>query len=151
MRAPHELPVNGGVLRYLGQGLDPAVVPVVRPGPDVDTWRLGAHPGVVARLWTDLNGALPADARFLVAGGAALVHPRVGVVLAAALGTSYALRLSGDGEREALSSGFATTHAFTTVGRVLDLAEAFGPGWVFGRFDDREPAWLVEAYRSANL
>jgi hypothetical protein len=27
----------------------------------------------------------------------------------------------------------------------LDLAEQFGPYWVFGMFDRREPAWCVAA------
>jgi hypothetical protein len=141
-----ELETNAGVLRYLADGGDPRSVAVARPGPDTDTWRLGAHPDVVARLWTTLNGALPADARHLVAGGAALVQPESGAILAIALGTRYAVRLAPAGFAEAMAGGHETRHSFVTVGRTLDLAETFGPGWVFGRFDEREPGWLADSY-----
>ena len=151
MQAPHLRGENHGALRYLGQGLPPADVPVAVPAPDVDTWRLGAHPDVVARLWEVLNAALPADARCLVAGGATLVHPTSGVILAAALGTQYALRLAGDGLAAALAAGYRTVHVFSTVGRTLDLVSTFGPGWVFGAWDDREAAWLGESFGAANL
>jgi hypothetical protein len=106
---------------------------------------------VVERLWTQLNGELPDDARYLVADTAALVHPRMGYVLAVALGTAYAIRLEGAALQEALSDGFGTVHEFTTVGRTLDLAATFGPGWVFGRYDEREGGWLAETVAAANL
>jgi hypothetical protein len=151
MQAPHLRSDNHGALRYLGQGLAPDAVPVAVPAPDVDTWHLGAHPDVVARLWEVLNAALPTDARCLVAGGAALVDPASGLILAAALGTRYALRLTGRPLAEALAAGLATVHLFSTVGRTLDLEETFGPGWVFGAWDDREAAWLAESHAGANL
>ena len=144
-------PLNEGVLRYLGQGAEPASVTVERPTRETDTWRLGAHPDVVERLWKDLDGALPDDCRYLVAGGAALVDPRSGQILAVALGTQYALHLSGHGLGTARELGFQTTHEFRTVGRSLDLGATFGPGWVFGRHDEREAGWLAETYRAANL
>jgi hypothetical protein len=143
-------PTNAGVLRYLADGDDPAAVSIRRPGPDTDPWRLGAHPDVVEHLWTRLNAMLPADARFLVAGGAALAHPGSGAILALALGTQYAVRLSGQGLAAALQRGHETTHEFRSVGRRLDLTATFGPGWVFGRFDPDEPTWLVESYRDAS-
>jgi len=146
-----DLPENQGVLSYLGQGVEPRSVSVARPPEHVDTRRLGAHPDVVERLWTQLNGELPDDARYLVADTAALVHPRTGYVLAVALGTAYAIRLEGAALQEALSDGFGTVHEFTTVGRTLDLAATFGPGWVFGRYDEREGGWLAETVAAANL
>jgi hypothetical protein len=147
----HEQATNHGVLRYLGQGIDPGGV-AAEPAPrDVDTWRLGAHPDVVELLWTRLNTALPRDARYLVAGGAALVHPESGLILAAALGTQYALRLSGDGLATAQAAGYQTVHTFRSVDRTLDLAATFGPGWVFGRHDEQEGTWLAESYLAANL
>jgi hypothetical protein len=146
-RGPLQL-ANIGVLRYLAQGGDPAEVTVEQPGPDTDTWRLGAHPDVVERLWTDLNAALPADSRFLVAGGAALVHPESDVIIALALGTKYALRLTGDASAEAEAAGFDTVHEFHTVGRTLDVAAVFGPGWIFGQFDARELDWLPRSVRA---
>ena len=142
---------NLGVLRYLRPGADAASSPVRRPGPDIDTWRLGAHPDIVEHLWTRLSAALPVDARFLVADTAALVHPDSGVILAVALGTQYALRLSGAGLAAALEAGFETRHEFSTVGRTLDLATTFGEGWVFGRYDQRESGWLAETVATANL
>lgn len=142
---------NRGVLRYLGRGSDPEGVVVERPPDDVDTWRLGAHPDIVEQLWTRLNAALPTDARFLVADTAALVDPDSGLVLAVALGTQYAIRLAGDGLAAAEAAGYETAHEFRTVGRTLDLDRAFGPGWVFGRYGDREPDWLAETVAAPNL
>jgi hypothetical protein len=142
--------MNLGVLRYLRQDADPASVPIVRPGPETDTWRLGAHPDIVEHLWTRLNTALPLDGRFLVADTAALVHPDSGVILAVALGTQYAVRLTGGRLAEASGAGFETSHRFSTVGRTLDLATTFGEGWVFGRYDPREGEWLAESAAAAN-
>ncbi len=142
---------NDGVLAYLAPGLEPDAARVERPSADVDTWRLGAHPDVVEHLWTRLNAALPADARFLVADTAALVDPGSGLVMAVALGTQYAVRLTGGGLVAAEAAGYETTHEFRTVGRTLDLAATFGPGWVFGRYDEREGEWLAETVAAANL
>ena len=145
MPAPVATPVNDGVLRYLGRGVEPADVRVARPGPETDTWRLGAHPDTVEQLWTRLNAALSGDCRFLVADTAALVDPESGVILAVALGTQYALRLSGEGLVAARSDGYETRHEFATVGRTLELEATFGPGWVFGQYDEREGPWLAES------
>jgi hypothetical protein len=142
---------NDGVLRYLGRGAPAEPVVIQRPSPSVDTWRLGAHPDIVEHLWTRLNAALPSDGRFLVADTAALVDPDSGLVLAVALGTQYAIRLTGAGIAAAEAADYETTHEFRTVGRTLDLAEAFGPGWVFGRYDGREGQWLAETVAAANL
>jgi hypothetical protein len=142
-----EQPVNAGVLQYLA----PRSATVARPTPATDTWRLGAHPDIVEQLWTRLNAALPADCRFLVADTATLVDPTSGVILALALGTQYAIRLSGDGLGAARSAGFETSHEFATVSRTLDLAATLGHGWVFGRHDAREGEWLAETARTANL
>ena len=131
------------MLRYLGRGDKPVDVRLARPGPDTDTWRLGAHPDIVEHLWTRLNAALPVDCRFLVADTAALADPRSGLILAVALGTQYALRLSGEGLVAALDAGYETRHEFRTVGRTLDLEATFGTGWVFGRNDGREGPWLA--------
>ena len=140
---PGSLPENAGVLRYLGEGADPADVPVERPTATTDRWHLGAHPDIVERLWTDLAGPLPDGSQRLIAGGAALVDPSTGLVLAVALGTSYALRLDGDGLREARARGYVSLHEFTTVGRTLDLEATFGRGWVFGRHEADEGPWLA--------
>jgi hypothetical protein len=146
---PTAQPRNEGVVRYLAQGLEPASVSMARPNPDTDIWRLGAHPDIVQHLWERLNAALPADSRYLLADTATLVDPGSGLVLAVALGTKYALRLTGEGLQAALAAGHETSHEFATVGRTLDLAATFGPGWVFGRYDDRDAAWLRETTAAA--
>jgi hypothetical protein len=146
MAAVHDRADNAGVLRYLGQGATPVEVSVEPMPADVDRWKLGSHPDIVDRLWDDLNAALPADSRFLIAGGAALVHPQSGAVLAAALGTQYALRVPGAARDAALLAGAETTHTFSTVGVTLDLAATFGPDWIFGRFDEREAGWIAASY-----
>jgi hypothetical protein len=150
-RAAQGLAENGGVLRYLAQGDDPESVPIERPALDTDRWRLGAHPDIVEHLWERLNPSLPGDSRFLVADTAALVDPGSGLILAVALGTQYALRLTGEGLMAASQAGHETSHEFATVGRTLDLASTFGPGWVFGRYDPREDGWLREAAIATNL
>ena len=141
---------NRGVFAYLAPGHE-VDVRVKRPPADVDTWRLGAHPDIVEHLWVRLNASLPTDGRFLVANTAALVDPDSGLVLAVALGTQYAVRLTGAGLSAAKDAGHATVHEFQTVGRTLDLGATFGPGWVFGRYDDREGDWLAETVAAANL
>lgn len=141
---------NTGVLLYLTRASPTGAVDVVRPLPEVDRWRLGTHPDVVDWLWDSLNGVLPADARYLVVGGPALVEPASGIVLALGLGTEYALRLEAPQHTEALAAGLEVVHHFRSLDVILDLAETFGPQWVFGRFDAREPEWLVAAYHAAS-
>ncbi len=151
MSRARELAANRGVLAYLGQGMDPGSVPVTRPPEQVDLRHLGAHPDIVEWIWSKLNAALPQDARSLVAGGAALVHPGTGLILAVALGTQYGIRVTGAGVDAAQQLGYETVHTFRSVGRTLDLGTAFGAGWYFGGFDLREGEWLAETYRAANL
>ena len=139
-------PDNAGALRYLAHGRSPAEA-FFGPAPaDVDRRHLGAHPGVVDRLWDELNAALPADARWLVFDGPALVHPATEAILGAVIGTQYALRLLPDDLALALAAGSETMHSFSTVGTTLDLPSSFGPDWVFGRLDEREAGWLRATY-----
>jgi hypothetical protein len=138
-------PANAGVLRYLADGADPSTVSIERPTAETDTWRLGAHPDVVEHLWKTLNGALPADGRILLAGGAAVANPRSGELVAVALGTQYAVRLSPAAFDEAVGRGHETAHTFGSVGRSLDLATTFGARWVFGRYDADERRWIAES------
>lgn len=144
-------PRNAGVLRYLAGDGDPAGVTVVRPDASTDTRHLGANPAVVDYLWDGIGATLPIDGRYLVADTPALLDAESGLVVALAIGTQYAIRLAGDALATARAEGFATSHTFATVGRTLDLADRFGPDWAFGRFDPREPAWLAETVRAANL
>ncbi len=140
-------PENAGALAYLAHGRPADEADSGPPIPDVDRWHLGTHPDIVERLWDVLNGALPADARRLVYDGPALVHPS-GVLLGAGVGTQYVLRLRPPHHLLAIAAGAEVVHHFRTVDTTLDLAAIFGPDWVFGRFDEREPDWLLDSYRS---
>ena len=127
-------PENAGVLRYLARtgaaGEDPSP-------DDADRYRLGTHPDIVNHLWDVLAAACEGDARSIVHGTPALVDPRTGVLMALGLGTTYALRLAAPD-----AAGAKTVHEYRTVGRTLDLGVEFGPGWVFGAWDEDEVARL---------
>jgi hypothetical protein len=144
---PLDLPDNAGALQYLAHGRSAAEAAFGPPPADVDRRHLGTHPTVVDRLWEDLNQALPMDARWLVFDGPALVHPD-GALLAAAIGTQYALRLLPGDRDAAIAAGAEVVHRFQTVGTTVDLSATFGPDWVFGRFDEREPGWLLASYHA---
>ena len=147
MASPLDRPENAGALHYLAHGRAAAEAAFGPPAADLDTHHLGTHPTVVSRLWDGLNQVLPVDARFLVFDGPALVHPD-GTMLAAAIGTQYALRLLPADRAAAIADGAEVVHHFQTVGTSLDLAAAFGPEWVFGRFDEREPGWLLATWHA---
>lgn len=146
-----ERPENAGALLYLSHGRPADESGFGPPGGDLDQRHLGSNPAVVDRLWDELNAALPADARWLVFDSAALVHPVTGVLLAAAIGTQYALRLLPGHRATAVAAGGELVHTFTTVGTTLDLPATFGPDWVFGSWDEREPAWLRTSYEARSL
>jgi hypothetical protein len=139
-------PENAGALAYLAHGRSASEAGFGPPPPDVDRHHLGTHPLIVERLWGELNGALPSDARWLVFDGPALVHPS-GTILAAGIGTQYALRLLPDDLAAAVDAGAELQHSFRTVGTTLDLPQTFGPDWCFGRYDAREADWLSASYR----
>lgn len=141
-------PENAGVLRYLAHGRSEHDAFFGPPPPDADRRHLGANPAIVDRVWDALNAGLPADARWLVFDGPALVHPESGVILAAVIGTQYALCLTPEDHAAAVDAGGELVHAFRTVGTVLDLAATFGADWVFGRFDEHEPGWLRASYEA---
>ena len=141
-------PENAGILHYLGPGRGLEHLPIGQSPEGADRPHLGTHPLVVARLWDILNGGLPVDGRCLIYGSPALVEPRSGVVLAAAIGTQYVLRLLPNERELALAAGAAITHTFQTSGGTLDLAESLGPDWIFGADDQREPAWLAATARA---
>jgi hypothetical protein len=141
-------PENAGVLAYLGPGRGLAHLPVGQAPDAAERWHLGTHPDVVERLWDVLDAALPERGSCLIYGGPALVQPASGVVLAVGIGTEYAVRLLPGDRASAIEAGAEVVHTFRTSGGTLDLSVAFGPDWVFGRFDDREPAWLAAAWQS---
>ena len=138
-------PENRGVLAYLGRGERAKVSLVALPSSVPDpTTGCGCHPDVVQRLWDELGSGLPRAARVLVHGTPALVCPRVGVVVAVGLGTSYALRLPQGAARDPAASALERVHHYRTAGVTLDLGQ-WGPSWRFGAYASAEPAWVVEA------
>jgi hypothetical protein len=141
-------PENAGALRYLAHGREASEATFGPPPSDVDRLHLGTHPDVVDWLWDRLDAALSTSARWIVYDGPALVHPVSGVLLAAGIGTQYALRLQPDDRAAAEADGFELAHAFRTVGTQLDLPSTFGSDWIFGRFDGREPDWLRASYEA---
>jgi len=134
---------NAGILHYLGPGRGLQELPVGEPAEGADRLHLGSHPLVVARLWDVLNAALPNDGRCVIYGSPALVEPVSGIVLAAAIGTQYVLRLLSAERELAVAAGAPSTHTFQTSGGTLDLSVSLGPDWTFGADDPREPAWLA--------
>ena len=138
-------PLNRQVLRHCSgrRGQSP---PVASPSDHPDPYReLGSHPDVVERVWEQLGAALPAEARVIVYGTPALVHPEAGVVLAMAYGTQYAFRVPDDLIDEARQAGCETVHTWST-GAATDLEQELGRGWLFGNYDDREMQWLLKMY-----
>ena len=139
-----EDPANRRVVEYLarrdqrGQPLDePAYYPPIR--------MLTTHPDVLDRLWKVLGSRLPAASARFLHGVPALVQQRSGIVLAFGLGTAYALRLPPAELAAALASGASPVMRWSG-GRTTDLESDLGPGWVWGRFREPEPAWVEAAH-----
>jgi hypothetical protein len=49
----------------------------------------------------------------------------------------------------ARAAGAEVVHYYQTAGVTLDLGARFGPHWVFGAFDPREPEWCAAALKFA--
>ena len=129
---------NAGVLAYFRRrnerGLPLCALPADTPEPYL---LLGSHPDVVERVW---NGLGPhADWRLVVLGTPAVVDPETGAVLAVALGTSYWLRLTPIDLTSALAACLTQTQRYGLSGQDFDAAATFGPTWVHGGWDEREP------------
>jgi hypothetical protein len=150
MRVDAEAAENRGVLEYLSDG-GKHRSPVLA-GPSAlakSRERFGSHPDIVQYLWDEIAPRLHTDTRAVVYGTPALVAPERGLVFAVALGTEYGLRLPPSEFAQARAAGAEVVHTYRTVGVTLDLAERFGPGWVFGTFDKREPDWFAAALEFA--
>lgn len=105
----------------------------------------GSHPDIVVRVWDELGAVLPVDCRAQANGTPSLAHPVTDRVFAVAHGTAYALWLVPADVVAALELGAATVMTWSG-GSVTDLAERAGPGWIWGRWYDPEPEWLVRAF-----
>jgi hypothetical protein len=141
---------NSGVLKYLGRHA-PSDLPATRSPGSVKHpyYSLGSHPDIVERLWDQLQTVLPVDCRCIVFGAPALVHPD-GIVLAVALGTGYALRVSKDLVDVALRRGAKTLTRYAG-GTELDLPREFGDGWIFGGWFSEELTWCRVTYEAYSI
>ena len=138
-------PANAKVLGYLSRPRPDT--PVLAPHDSIANpyYRCGCHPEIVERLWDQLGAALPADARALVHGIPALVHPVSGVILAIGLGTQYGLRLPAALGATARAAGAKTTTTWSG-GSVLDIQHSLGSDWVFGAWLGGELDWCRLAF-----
>lgn len=143
-------PRNTGVIRCQLARLGRDGVPAIA-GPDsagsTPYMSLGSHPDIVERVW-ELGAALPVDCRCVFYGTPALVTPVSGIVLAAAWGTAYLLRLPQEAVPLAIREG-ATTVMKWAGGSRTDVSKEIGPDWVFGRWLKQEPQWCLDSFSSA--
>ena len=144
-------PSNLKVIHYLCRNADGWTGPLFEPAlsPSKLKPRPGSHPDIVEHLWESLASLLPAECRALVCGSPALVAPTSGVIFAVPLGTEYGLRLPPAEFALARAGGAEVVHYYRTAGVTLDLADSFGPHWIFGRFERRKPEWCVAALEFA--
>ncbi len=137
-------PANAGVIRSLC-GTSRRGVSVVAPEAVDDPYLgRGSHPEIVERVWDQLDRGLPGGCRRILCGTPVLVNPDTGVVIAVAYGTSYCLRVPEADLPAALRAGCTISNRWSD-GTVTDLAEEFGPGWVFGRWAEGEADWCRAA------
>ena len=136
-----ETPRNTGVLRYLESRNDQHAPLIAEPTQNPDPyWYSGSHPEIVQRVWDGLGTVLPGTSRCMLYGTPALVSAHTGMVMAVALGTQYALRLSPERVEQALQRG-ARTSIRQASGAHWDIRQNFGPDWVFGTFEQIEAEW----------
>lgn len=140
-----EIPENIRVLAFLQcNGGQAAVIPPDRS--TVDPYReLGSHPDVVERVWDGLGQLFGPLSRQIVCGTPGLVHPETGVVLALAFGTQYVIKIGPRLVNRALGEGYKVTNRWSD-GTMTDLQVEIGKGWFFGRWSEKESAWLDESW-----
>ena len=142
---------NAGLIAYLAQYKSSPRPPVALPESIPMVYmNAGSHPDIVSRVWDELGADLPGECRLLVHGTPALVHCASGVVLAAALGTAYALRLPSSAVEAALAAGAKTTTKWSG-GRVLDVQQELGQDWILGSYEKAEVTWCREAYEALSV
>ena len=132
---------NESTWSFLGEELPP-----LQNGRPRDPYmEQSCHPDIVEGIWDVLGAGLPRDCRAQAKGRPVLAHPVTNRIFAVARGTAYALWLTPDDFKEALSQGASTTMTWSG-GSETDLAERVGEGWIWGRWYADEPRWLLNAY-----
>ncbi len=110
-----------------------------------DYLEAGSHPDVVDRVWNQLGRPLPFECRRVVGGTPALVQPSTKVILAAALGTMYVMRLPPSVLRAGIPPNVRTDAYYVDTKR-LNVRERFGAAWIFGDFVPVELDWCARAF-----
>jgi hypothetical protein len=143
--ASHHL--NRGVLKHLRENHG-GNAPISRPDSHPDPYlHAGSHPDIVSQVWETLGGGLPADCRAIVYGTPALVHPHTGVVLALAYGTAYVINISDEIVNEAIEAGCKAERKWSS-GKITNVQELLGHGWLFGCWEKKEAGWLLATYNN---
>ena len=142
-------PLNRKVLEYLIREKRQSDAPILAAWDSVPKpyMEQGSHPDVVERVWDVLGASLPEDCRCLVYGNPALVHPKLGIILAFCNGTTYCIRLTEQLVEKALKAG-AKTHQTWTYGGEMDTLRDLGADWVFGYWLAGEVEWCRVMYDS---
>jgi hypothetical protein len=73
------------------------------------------------------------------------MHPQTKVLLAVAIGTQYAVRLSPRRLHEGLPDGMRVEIVWS-AGTTLNVRHEFGAEWVVGTFAPEEVRWCEESY-----
>ena len=144
MRVDPHHPLNERIVEYF-RAQAPFAKPITPKVEAADPYQeAGAHPEIVERMWDKIGAQLPADSQCLLYGAPVLVQPDSGIVLAVAMGTGYFFRVPDHEMAFALAEGYQTR--WDVSPSPVDATKSFGPGWVLGRFQDREARWCRMAY-----
>ena len=146
-----DLPANAGLRRRLEPlNRRPDLPRLATPDQVAQPhYTLGTHPDLLARLWEEMQAALPTDCRAVFFGLPVLMHPDTGVVFGLAMGThTYALRLPPREHAAALQAGADRIRHYPGNAPSIDLAD-IGPEWLFCRWYPDERAWCLAAYGHA--
>jgi len=107
----------------------------------------GSYPEVVKHVWDVIGSSLPVDCRCLVYGNPALVHPKVGVILAFCNGMTHCVRLNKKLLIKARFIG-AKTYTKWSDGSDMDTLRDLGPDWVLGFSTKYELKWCYQVFES---
>jgi hypothetical protein len=105
----------------------------------------GSPPQIVSWIWKELAKALPTESRCFIYSAPALVAPKSGMILAAAIGTGYVLRVPPAAAREAIAATSLMVRALVAKGGI-DVSSSWRGSWVYGTFSNEERVWCRAVY-----